>query len=551
MLPHGILQRLWITILTAGSFLHGVQGAMGDDRPTSAFLQGIWEGTFTADREVPADTAFTLEMILPSGRKQTVRGFWDGGNVWKARYRPEEPGRFQFTTKSQPNIKGLDGIAGTVNVVPHPQANRFRIHGSLRVAASKTNLEHADGTAFFFLADTVWTGPALSNDTDWRYYLKDRADKKFTAIQFNAISPWRTAPTDAEGKISYTIKNDHLIPNPDYFRRLDARMNAIQEAGLLAVPVLAWAHKKGDAGFDLTEKQIITLIRYEMARYDSHHALFILAGDNRYTPAEAEKWKRIGKAVFADYPGRLVTTHPTGMNFPWADWESESWLSVYGYQSGHGDSGNTLKWIHSGPAAKFGQRKTPTRPIINLEPPYEAHLAYESRKPHSAYSVRRAVYWSLLATPVAGFTYGGHGVWSWHTKPGEAPTDHGGTGVAKPWKEALSLPGATETGHVRTLFESLPWTELRPAQEHVVQAKEKADPATFIACAAAEKSNTYVYYFPAGAKGSLGVNIRGDQDRVRWFNPRTGTWGRPENGRPARGFLEPPDDQDWIVVVRP
>src|SRR5262249_9119931 len=162
-----------------------------------------------------------------------------------------------------------------------------------------------------------------------------------------------------------------------------------------------------------------------------HNCLYILAGDNRYTPAESEKWKRIGRAVFADFPGQLVTTHPTGMNFPWAGWEDEKWLTVLGYQSGHGDDANTLKWIHSGPPAVDGRRTGAPRPVITLDPPYEGHNGYQSRTPHSAYNVRRAVYWSLLSGPVAGFTYGGHGVWSWHTKPGEQPTDHTGTGVAK------------------------------------------------------------------------------------------------------------------------
>src|SRR5437868_14462334 len=99
----------------------------------------------------------------------------------------------------------------------------FSKHGRIRVAKSGTYLEHADGTPFFFLADTCWTGPALSTAEDWAFYLKDRKAKGFTAVQFNAISPWRTAPTDAEGRVAYDIKDGKLIPNEAYFIRLDAR----------------------------------------------------------------------------------------------------------------------------------------------------------------------------------------------------------------------------------------------------------------------------------------------------------------------------------------
>src|SRR5262249_37413887 len=156
-------------------------------------------------------------------------------------------------------------------------------------------------------------GPALSTAEDWQRYLADRKKKGFTAIQFNIVSPWRTAATDREGRASYSIEGDKLIPNEAFYRQLDDRMKAIADAGLLAVPVLVWANKKGDAGIDLTEEQILTLVKFEVDRYQATNSLFILAGDNRYDAAQAEKWKRIGRAVFNNRPSLLVTTHPTGM----------------------------------------------------------------------------------------------------------------------------------------------------------------------------------------------------------------------------------------------
>ena len=436
---------------------------------------------------------------------------------------------------------GLPGLATAAD-------NPFTQHGKLRVAKSGTYLEHADGTPFFFLADTAWTGPALSAAADWQLYLQDRKKKGFTAIQFNAICPWRTAAADLEGHTAYTIKDGKLIPDEAYFRRLDARLKAINNAGLLAVPVLVWAHKKGDAGFDLSEEQIITLVKFELDRYKDANCLYILAGDARYTGAEAEKWKRIGREVFKNHPGLLVTTHPTGMNFPWKDWEGEKWLTVLGYQSGHGDDANTLKWIHSGPVAEYGKRKEFMRPIINLEPPYEDHNGYQSHKPHPASDVRRAVYWSLLSAPVAGFTYGGHGVWSWNTKPGEEPTDHAGTGVAKVWKEALGLPGAEQMGYVRKLFESLPWTKLRPETGVFEQETGKDDPAKFVSGAKTTDNTTYVFYFPAGATAKIRLHVRGMKDAIRWFNPRTGEWVTQKK---TPGLFDPPDAEDWVLVVKP
>ena len=411
----------------------------------------------------------------------------------------------------------LLGLPGTL------LANPFVAHGPLKVSKSGTFLEHEDGTPFFFLADTCWTGPALSSEADWAKYLADRKAKGFTAIQFNMVSPWRAAPTDAEGNIAYVLKDGELSLNEAFYKRLDARFRAINEAGLLAVPVLCWAHKKGDAGVELNEAQITRLCQLEVERYKTANVLWILAGDNRYRPEEAAMWKRIGRAVFADQPGTLVTTHPTGTNFPWKDFESEKWLTVLGYQSGHGDDANTWRWLHSGPPAEYGQRSRFTRPLINLEPPYEGHNGYSSRKPHTARSVRRAMYWSLLVHPIAGVTYGGHGVWSWHTKPGTEPTDHRGSGVAKVWSEAINLPAAGQLRHLRAVFERLPWTELRPAQKLLSNQPGTQDPTRFIAVAATPNRNSMVAYVPDVQNDFLAAAALFPKDlTISLMDPRTG-----------------------------
>jgi len=434
------------------------------------------------------------------------------------------------------------GVSILALAIPLLAAEPFDTHGRIRVAKAGTYLEHADGTPFFFLADTCWTGPALSAAQDWADYLADRKKKGFTAIQFNMASPWRCARTDAEGRPTYYIRDGKLVINEEFYKqRVDARLRAINEAGLLAVPVLCWANRKGDAGVDLTEAQIIELVRFEVARYSQANVLWILGGDNGYQGADGARWKRIGRAVFGHgEPTAPVTTHPTGQNWPWREWGDEKWLTVLGYQSGHGDGDEAARWIHHGPAAEYGRGRDFTRPVINLEPPYEGHLAYQSRQPHSDLNVRRAVYWSLLAAPVAGVTYGGHGVWSWHGKPGEQPTDHAGTGPAKPWREAIDLPGAAQMGHARRLLESLPWTQLRPAPE--LLASQEPAAAKFVACAATPDRRTVVAYVPPGAQFALAdVTLPNAPVPARWADPRTGGLKPGSPNPPTAG-------DDWVFV---
>ena len=159
--------------------------------------------------------------------------------------------------------------------------------------------------------------------------------------------------------------------------------------------------------------------------------VWIPGGDADYSGANGEKWKRIGRAVFGEGKRAPVVLHPGGMQWPWDAFKDEKWLDVLSYQSGHGDDSSTLAWIHSGPPAKKW-RDEPAKPLINLEPPYEDHLAYQSRKPHPTIVCAGPPIGAFNA-PMAGLTYGAHGIWSWQILAGELLA-HKGTGQAKLWR---------------------------------------------------------------------------------------------------------------------
>jgi hypothetical protein len=509
-------------------------------------LWGRFEQAFTAKGQAAPETELTVEFTSTQGKKHTIAGFWDGEQTWRVRFMPTEEGTWKYRTTAKPAAPGLDGQSGMFECRrTAAKANRFLEHGPVRVAASGRYLEHADGTPFFWLGDTVWNGPILSAKDDWTTFLQDRVGKQFTVIQFNAIAPWRTAPTDREGQVAFTGRQNIQL-NPKYFQRLDQYMDAINERGLLAAPVLIWALRKDDPGIYLPEEDVLRIVRYQVARYGAHQVVWILAGDNPYRAEGAERWKRVGRAVFGTQPHAPVTTHPTGMNWPWEDWRNEKWLDILGYQSGHGDDAKTLAWIHSGPVAKNWQEK-PVRPIINLEPPYEDHLAYQSKKPHSAYNVRRACYWSMLNAPAAGLTYGAHGIWSWQEKAG-LPTDHPNTGIARPWREAMALPGSTQMKHLAELFTALPWWQLRPDQGLLASQPGGNDPAAFVAAARSDKGDVAVLYLPLGGEVTLKTEGLAPGLTAEWFDPRTGQRS-PVKGTDQRTYRAP-DTQDWVLLLR-
>jgi hypothetical protein len=535
----GLLMLLTSALTTLGAMA-------GSSEAEAVPLWGRWGHAFTARRPAVPETELTLQLTSPSGRQQTVSGYWDGGETWGARFMPDEEGEWRYRTRSEPAVTGLDGETGTFRCRRVDSSSRFLQHGAVRVSANRRFLEHVDKTPFFWLGDTVWNGPLLAGREDWDTFLRDRVAKRFTAIQFVMAAPWRTAPTNAEGQVAFTGREQIEI-NPQFFQRMDERMEAINAHGLLAVPVLLWAIR-GDEnpGWSLPEDQAIRLASYMVARYGAHHVVWILPGDGTYTGEVAERWKRIGRAVFGGKEHAPVTLHPGGMQWPYEAFKDEAWLDLLGYQSGHGDDDRTLQWIHSGPPSEEW-KKPPARPFINLEPPYEDHISYQSKQRHTAYNIRRATYWSLLNAPPAGLTYGGHGIWSWQTKAG-VPLAHDSTGMAKPWHEAMALPGSSDMKHMAALFTSLPWWQLRPADDLLTAQPGGDDPARHVSAARTESGDVVLLYLPVGGDVELISGAIHSSLRAEWFDPRTGQ--RKPAERTGAGKFSAPDKQDWVLLLR-
>lgn len=406
-------------------------------------LWGRWERTFEAAPRTNPDPSIGLLVRLtsPSGKRHKVSAFWDGGKTWRVRFMPNEAGKWHFRTIAYPDYVGLHAKRGTFVCRPAKENNRFLKHGAVRVSKSGTHLEHADGTPFFWLGDTAWNGALLSKPDDWNKYLADRVAKKFTAIQF-VTTQWRSAPGNLEGEVAF-IGTEKIQINPAFFKRMDARFDALNKQGLLAVPVLLWAIR-GDEnpGWYLPEDQAILLEKYLVARYGAHHVVWIPAGDTTYREANGEKWRRISRAVFGDEPHAPIVMHPQGMQSYAENYKSEQL--------------------------------------------------------------------------------------------------HKGTGIAKPWFDAMKLPGSQQMKFLHEFFASMKWWELRPDASLV--ETQSGDPAKFIAAAKTLRGDTAVVYFPAGGE----VTIKA-LTPAEWFDPRTGQW---QAANKEGDNFRAPTTQDWLLKLK-
>jgi hypothetical protein len=277
-----------------------------------------------------------------------------------------------------------------------------------------------------------------------------------------------------------------------------------------------------------------------VARWDSYPVAWILAGDGPYTGDKAARWRRIGRAVFDGVDHRPVTLHPNGLQWYGEDFDDEDWLGFVGYQSGHGDDEPAARWLTEGPPSTKWATERP-RPIVNLEPPYEDHIGYQSGARFTASAVRRRLAWSLLASPTAGVTYGGHGVWGWDD--GLAPPEnHPTTGVPRPWSDALHLEGAEQVVHLARLLTSIEWWRLRPAPELVLG---QPGGHRHVSASRSDLGDLALLYVPEDRTIRLDQSTLGAGLVGTWTNPATGATVAAVG---VDGEFTTPGQGDWWLL---
>jgi hypothetical protein len=103
------------------------------DAQTNLYLEAGVEATFEG----------------PGGRRQTVRGFWDGDSTFRVRFTPTAEGDWAYSTRSAD--PGLDGQTGRFRCMPPAPGD----HGFVRRDPEHPyHFVYDDGTRYFMFGTT-------------------------------------------------------------------------------------------------------------------------------------------------------------------------------------------------------------------------------------------------------------------------------------------------------------------------------------------------------------------------------------------------------------
>ncbi len=207
----------------------------------------------------------------------------------------------------------------------------------------------------------------------------------------------------------------------------------------------------------------------------------------------------------------LMSYHPSGAQKA-RDHFSDKWLDFDMYQSGHSHIAQEYQYVIE------SRKLTPARPVVNGEARYEnIPDRFWGEKAYGwldQADVRVSAYWSIISG-AAGYTYGCNDIWQMYD-PNHEPLVQARTG----WQQALHLPGSSQMGYLRKIFEALPWYELHFDQSLILNENHQGE--SYQVCAVGERRNFLVAYSPIGMAMTIDLSVlRNEPLSAYWFNPRS------------------------------
>lgn len=364
---------------------------------------GLFELTLTTSLAFSnpyVDVNLEVVFLRPDGSQVRADGFYDGGDVFRARAYASQCGRWTWRSRSE--LGDLDGLEGAFIVEPSELPGKLRVHGN-----DPYQFAYDNGEWFLHLGDTGYRYLAGS-ELKWRAYLDQAAAAGFTKI--------RTWFSLGRSHVKDLLEFDRQRLNLAYWQEMDRRVAyAWSQYPKLQLQLIPFGEdmdellRYGDG--DAASRG---LVRYAVARFSAYpNVQWCLSNDLRLESAclggperngqekeieQADRIKGSIRKLGADFAtlepwGTLLTNHQSrfsGYSFTDCSWSDIVTLEDLGQVNGE----LILRY-----------RERAARPVVMEEDRYESWRAPQ----HPRYYFRRLMWSSLLSGGHA--TYGGLRTW--------------------------------------------------------------------------------------------------------------------------------------------
>lgn len=426
-------------------------------------------------------------------------------------------------------------------------------HGRLTVSENRRYLQHADGTPFFWLADTAWLLPERLDRDEADHYLDACACAGFNVVQVQVMND--IPALNRYGQPSMPLPEAGHPGAYGYWDHMDFIVDAAARRGIYVGMVCIWGGpvKAGKLG----KPEAAAYGRFLGERYrERPNIVWIIGGDIR-GDVKTDVWHTLARAVKTADTCHLMTFHPRGRTLS-TDWFNDAeWLDFNMFQSGHrrygqrngepdypiADNTEEDNWRYAGRSLAA----RPLRPVLDGEPSYEAipqGLHDPAEGLWQAADVRRYAYWSVFAG-ACGHTYGHNSVMQF-LRPG-IPAAYGATTY---WYDALQAEGRNQMRHLKRLMLAFPYFERTAAQELILAPQGER----YERVAATRGADYALLYSYTGAPVTVDLaQIGGTAKKAWWYSPRDGRIEYIGEFRSDRATFRPRGGHragnDWVLIL--
>jgi hypothetical protein len=571
----------------------------------------VWEKqeiTLTASNKYKnpyTEVTVWVDLIGP-GFSKRIYGFWDGGSTFHLRLAATQPGKWIWSSGSEPEDPGLSGKSGTFTAIEwsdtEKEENPLR-HGFIRTTANQHALEHADGTPFFIIGDTWYSLGSnrfkwyednkerpIGPEAGFKDYVRYRKAQGYNWVNVIAAFPnWKTDDKnwhivmddpdkttirsawlefgtgsaknmDNEGGRPFFFPGkvpgyedyfpDMDLINPEYFKYLDRKIDYLNANGI--VPFIEVSRR--DAGLCWYKyygwpDSYTRFIQYIFSRYQANNVVLspihLDIIDETVSPDDYTAAIHLLERKYGLPPfGQLLSANANPSTLE--NWGEDSWVTLN--QIGNMREHNNYWYL-----TEIYNMENPT-PAFNGEPYYSGYrdargpgsVNYDRGAPGGTENdnafVRSGMYGSFLSGGLAGHVYGAEGIWGADIEP-SAPVHM--------W-EAFQWGSGAQMKYLKEFAFSVGrrYKELVPLAD-LVSPNKTYDILSYEGwayCARTGDKETFLAYFESGCPKSF---IRGAKlnsvYRAKWFNPRDGSWQDAGDGKLLAnkiGIIRLPDFPD-------
>jgi Protein of unknown function (DUF4038)/Putative collagen-binding domain of a collagenase len=427
----------------------------------------------------------------------------------------------------------LVGVFGIQNPPPARAATAFAFPAGM--SANHRYLVDQNGQPYLIVGDSPHSLFVNTSTADAELYLADRQAHGINAIWVQALSNGYTGGradgTTYDGIAPFTTPGDFATPNPVYWARVDAIIQAAANHGITVfldpVDLAGWINAVNSNG--ATKDRAFGVFLGN--RYKTFPNILWLNGNDFQTwrtATDDTNALAIAQGIASADPNHVQTVELD--YYRSASLDDQGWAPTIRLNAAYTYYPTYDEVLHA-------YSQTPTTPVFMVEANYENENLLAG--PNTTDETLRRQEWWTMTSGATGQLYGNHTTWTFPTG----------------WQNNLDTTPIAQLGILRSFFTSMPWQQLVPDATFISAGKGTYDTGTddvlqsdYATAAVTPDGAHAVVYIPSARTVTLDFTHLQPGVTARWIDPTTG------NSQPATAPYITPGTHadgasDWVLAL--